>query len=551
MIKSLTIQNYALIDSLHIEFGSGFTTITGETGAGKSIILGAISLLLGQRADSDILLDKTRKCIVEAMFETGNYNLEWFFEQNEIDYNPSVIIRREILENGRSRAFVNDTPVNLTVLKELGDKLIDVHSQHQSSYLTDWSFQLKIIDIGSGNLSLLQQYKESFRTYNELKKKLNDIKEKALNDQKDYDYIQFQYNELENAKIREGEEEELEETFKVLSNVEEIKVNLSAALEALLNENTGAIIEIKEALSRLNKLKNVFNKADQLHNRLESVYLELKDITNEMDNSLNSIELDPEKLEATRNRLDFLYHLCQKHRVSKSDELILLKEKYSERLSNISSYNEIIDQLTNELQQETEKLRNIALKLREGRKKSTPVLEEKVTNILRQLGMPNAVFNIVFEELPEFHATGLDAVNFLFSANKQVSPQDIAKVASGGEISRLMLAIKSVIASSIAMPAIVFDEIDTGVSGEIADRMANIMKEMAQVMQVISITHLPQVAAKGKYHYLVYKSDTEKSTNTYIKLLSEEERVYEIAKMLSGKNVTEAAINNAKILISS
>jgi DNA repair protein RecN (Recombination protein N) len=549
MLRSLSIQNYALIDSLQIDFQTGFSTITGETGAGKSILLGALSLLVGQRADADILLDKTRKCIVESTFEVELYNLQSFFEQNEIDYNSHVIIRREILENGRSRAFINDSPVNLTILKELGDKLVDIHSQHQNSYLTDWAFQLKIIDITAKNSNLLNQYKEGFRKFNETKKLLAELTERSQKEQAELDYFQFQFNELEEAKLKPGEQQELEEELKVLSNAEEIKSHLETIIAILTSDSTGTIVQTKEALTHSQKLKNIFNKSELLAERLGSIYIEIKDIATETERLNDSIDLDPEKLEHVKSRIDLLYSLIQKHRIKDADELIELRDRLAERLKNIKSYSEQIDLLKKELDKETKALTTIALQLRKARKTIVPGFEEKVSAILRHLGIPNAIFTVNFEELTDFQSTGLDAVSYLFSANKQIPAQDIAKVASGGEISRVMLALKSVIASSLAMPAIIFDEIDTGVSGEIADKMGNIMKEMAGNMQVISITHLPQVAAKGKNQFLVYKVDGDKTTNSHIKHLSNEERVIEIAKMLSGKDVSEAAITNAKVLL--
>ncbi len=549
MLKTLFIQNYALIDNLRIDFNEGFSTITGETGAGKSILLGALSLLVGQRADTDVLLDKTRKCIVEATFEIASYHLEAFFEQNEIDYSNEAIIRREILENGRSRAFVNDTPVNLTVLKELGEKLVDIHSQHQNSYLTDWNFQLKVVDTIANNQSVLAQYKDLFRRYHELKKQLAELIALADAGQKELDYIQFLYNELEQAKLKAGEQEELEESLKMLSNAEEIKLHLNSAYQILTSEEAGSIMQIKEALYHLGKAKNIYPKVESLLNRLDSVYIELKDLSSEIGQMEETVELDPEKLEIVRQRVDYLYTLCQKHKVATADELISIRDQFERQLSNIHSYNDSIAATQKQLDETTSSLNSIADELRSIRKKIAPIIEQKVIAILQQLGMPNAQFVISFEELNDFQSTGLDAVSFLFSANRQIEPQDLSRVASGGEISRVMLALKAVIASSLAMPTVIFDEIDTGVSGEIADKMGSIMKEMASNMQVISITHLPQVAAKGSSQYLVYKTDSEKGTSSNIKQLSADERVIEIAKMLSGKEITEAAISNAKVLL--
>ncbi len=549
MLKSLTIQNYALINSLNIEWGEGFTTITGETGAGKSILLGALSLLVGQRADTDILLDKSRKCIVEATFDISPYNLESFFEQNEIDYNSHSIIRREILETGRSRAFINDTPVNLNTLKELGEKIIDIHSQHQNSYLTDWVFQIKILDIIAGNQDILRQYRESFRRFHELKKEFNELITLSEKGQQELDYIQHQFNELEQANIKHGEQHELETEIKVLSNAEEIKLYLKNVSDIFNADEQGTLLQIKEASYNLGKIKNLLPHSESLFQRIEALYIEARDIADEIEKLQDSIELDPEKLENTRQRLDQIYFLCQKHRVQDADALIDLQKKLEEKLKNIHSYADTIEKVQLALNQETSRLKQLAQQLHEARKSIVPSFEQEVVQLLQQLGMPNATFNVAFEQLPEFHTTGLDAVTFLFSANKQIPPQDISRVASGGELSRVMLALKSVIAKSLAMPTIIFDEIDTGVSGEIADKMGQIMKKMSEHMQVISITHLPQVAAKGKNHYLVFKIDSEKGTHTQIKWLNPEERIIEIAKMLSGKEISNAAISNAKVLL--
>lgn len=549
MLKSLVIQNYALIENLEIEFDKGLSIITGETGAGKSILLGAFSLLVGQRAETDVLLDKSRKCVVEATFEIEPYNLQHFFEQNELDYSNQVIIRREILETGRSRAFINDSPVNLSLLKELGDKLVDIHSQHQNSYLSDKNFQLRIIDIIARNATLINNYKETYRKYNEIKKQLTVLVERSAVEKAELDYIQFQFNELEQAKLKAGETLELEEELKTLTHAEEIKTHLTTVESCLLDDESGVLNQLKDSVNHLYKLANIFSKSESLKERLEAVYIELKDLASETARLNESIELDPDKLTVVKQRVDLLYTLYQKHRVNNSDELIALREQLSLKLSNIQSYDAQIANLKEDSEKELKVLHEASKQLRASRVKVIPVIENKVIEILQLLGMPNANFSVRLEELIDFQANGQDNVTYLFTANRQVSLQDITKVASGGEISRVMLAIKSAIASSLAMPAIIFDEIDTGVSGEIADKMGGIMKEMSQNMQVISITHLPQVAAKGNFHFKVYKTDGEKATNTHIRLLSTDERITEIAKMLSGKEVSEAAITNARVLL--
>lgn len=549
MLQNLSIQNYALIDQLEIDFMSGFSTITGETGAGKSILLGALSLLIGQRAEADVLLDKSRKCVVEACFEVSKYKLQPFFESNEIDYSQQIIIRREILENGRSRAFVNDTPVNLALLKELGDKLVDIHSQHQNSYLNEKSFQLRVIDILAKNQELLLQYREKFKKYNELRKELHDLVLKAEQEKKEADYLQFLFKELEQAKILPFENEELEEELKILSHAEEIKLQLSIVCQALVSDEHGVLVHLKEAGHAGNKAKSLMHKVESIAQRIESSYIELKDIASEAEKLYEAVDLDPERLEHVKQRLDLLYSLFKKHKVSSSAELILVQEQLSGRLTIINNFDNKIEELQKQISELHKLLENIAGNLSTNRKRVAPILANNVIGMLQQLGMPYAAFIVSFEKLDGLANNGIDEISYLFSANKQSAPQEIAKVASGGEISRVMLAIKSVIASSVAMPAIIFDEIDTGVSGEIADKMGSIMKEMALNMQVISITHLPQVAAKGASQYFVYKTVGENASNTRLKLLNPEERVTEIAKMLSGKDVSEAAVNNAKVLL--
>jgi DNA repair protein RecN (Recombination protein N) len=549
MLQSLSIQNYALIDDLRIDFEGGFSIITGETGAGKSILLGALSLLVGQRADASILLDKSKKCVVEGSFRIHEYHLQYFFEQNELDYEDTLIIRREILDNSRSRAFVNDSPVNLNILKELGDRLIDIHSQHQNSFLTDGNFQLKIIDILARNAEILDKYKGSFKKYSELKNQLEGLIALSTKEKSDLDYFQFQFQELEKVRLKSGEQEELEEELKVLSHAEEIKTALSNITGLLSGDITGILNQLKEAISQSGKIKTHFTKASSMIERLETSYIELKDIASESEQLSESIDLDPSRLEAVKSRLDTLYSLAQKHRVSNSDELISLRESFGQKIEAITSYDDQLAILSHEKESVSKQMVELASQLTLSRTKAIAPFEDEVITVLRQLGMPNALFSVKLENSTPFLSTGTDKLNFLFSANKQVGLQEISKVASGGEISRLMLAVKSVIASSLAMPAVIFDEIDAGVSGDIADRMGNIMKQMSESMQVISITHLPQVASKGQNHYMVYKIDGDKATNTKMKLLKGEERVVEIAKMLSGEQISEAAITNARVLL--
>jgi DNA repair protein RecN (Recombination protein N) len=549
MLQSLYIQNYALIDDLKIDFENGFSIITGETGAGKSILLGALSLLVGQRADASVLLDKSKKCIVEGVFNIREYNLKEFFAQNELDYDNSVIIRREILDNGRSRAFVNDSPVNLNILKDLGERLIDIHSQHQNSYLADSQFQLKVIDILSKNGDLLDFYKNSFKKHGELLRTLLELQEKSAKGKADYDYFNFLYNELEAARLLIGEQAELEEEIKILSHSEEIKSTLTNILGLLSAESIGILAQLKETVHLSGKIKSIFHKISTLQERLESSFIELKDITSEAENLSESIDLDPLRLQEVNSRLDTLYSLCQKHRVSNSDELISLRDDIKQKVSTISGYDEQIDVLSKQLKTENQILVDISVNLDNSRRNAILPFEQNIINIIRQLGMPYAGFSVKLEKTDGFTISGCNKTTFLFSANKQVPLQDISRVASGGETSRVMLAIKSVISVSLAMPAVIFDEIDAGVSGDIADKVGNIMQQMANSMQVISITHLPQVASKGKNHYLVFKIEEKDTSKTRMKLLKGEDRVVEIAKMLSGEQISEAAITNARVLL--
>ncbi len=549
MLNSLSIQNYALIDNLNIDFYKGLSIITGETGAGKSILLGALSLLVGQRADTSVLLNKSKKCVVEGIFKIDEYNLKNIFEKNGIDYNHQLIIRREISDTGRSRAFVNDTPVNLDVLKELGDRLVDIHSQHQNSYLADSQFQLNVIDILAKNGELINAYRKSYLKYKELQRIISELQEKSAKEKSDLDYYQYQFSELENARIKPDEQTILEEELKILSHSEEIKSALTNISGLLNSESSGVVYQLKEASNISGKLKSIFNKISSVCERLNSAYIEIKDMASETESLAESVDIDPSRLEKVKTRLDTVYSLCQKHKVSNSNDLIALSDSLKEKISAISDYDGQLENMTKQLTSEKHQITALALRITESRKNIILSFESQIISVLRQLGMPNAVFSVKIENTDDFTFSGCDKVSFLFSSNKQVEMMDISKIASGGEISRFMLAVKSIIASSLAMPAVIFDEIDAGVSGEIADKVGNIMKQMADNMQVISITHLPQVASKGGNHYLVYKTDDEKTSTTNIKLLKGEDRVVEIAKMLSGEQISDAAIKNARVLL--
>ncbi len=549
MIKSLSITNYALIDELEIDFSKGFSIITGETGAGKSILMGALALITGQRADTGVLKKTDKKCVVEGNFLLDGYGLHGFFEENELDYALESILRREISPAGKSRAFINDTPVNLNTLKELSFKLIDIHSQHQNLNLNQSEFQLKVVDSYAGNTNLLEEYQSVYTKYKKLKKELEDLKSQAAKSKDDFDYLSFRFDELEKAKLIEGEQEELEEEAKTLNNTEEIQRNL-AIIHNLLNEDEfSVLVKIKEAYLAANRIKNVFSKIEPIEERLNSSFIELKDIAEEVELTLSNIEFNPERIEYVNSRLDLIYSLQKKHNVLSIAELIKVKDELDEKLQNISSFEERINKLNKKVEETKSKVKDISEDLSKKRIKSFEKIEKYVSTQLKDLGMPDATFKINREGLSEFSQSGIDKISFLFSANANIPAQNINKVASGGEISRLMLSIKSLLSKSISLPTIIFDEIDTGVSGDIADRMASIMKKMSENMQVISITHLPQVAAKGDTHYLVFKEKINQTDTTNIKKVKGEERIKELAKMLSGENITKEAIENAKVLL--
>ncbi|MFC2104494.1 DNA repair protein RecN [Bacteroidota bacterium] len=550
MLQSIYIQNYALINELEIEFNNGLNIITGETGAGKSILLGALSLVLGQRADTNVLKDKTRKCVVEAKFQIKQYKIKGFFKENDLDYEDLTTIRREITINGKSRAFINDTPVNLPVLKDLSNNLIDIHSQHENLLLGDDHFQLSLVDSFANHQELLDNYKYKFEEFNILTseyKKLVDNAEKAKSD---LDYYQFQFDQLESLKLVEGEQAELENELEQLNHAEEIKIKLSESNHFLFNEELSIISSLKQTKTAIESISRYLKEGNDLVNRIDSAFIELQDINSEIEQLNEKIEHDSTKIEFIRERLDNIYSLEQKHKVSTVKELITIKEELQQKIDRINSYDFETEKIKKQLSQLNSELTNLTRQISENRKSIIPKIESKIIEMLKQLGIPNANFKV--EQIPteEFLPTGKEIIRFLFSANKNVALEELSKVASGGEISRLMLSLKSLIVETSTLPAIIFDEIDSGTSGEIADKMGLIIKRMSENMQVINITHLPQIASKGDYHYLVYKKDNQETTNTYIKLLKQEERISEIAKMLSGEALTEAAIQNAKVLLS-
>jgi len=548
MLIKLYVQNYALIKELDIELENGLTIITGETGAGKSILLGALSLILGTRADSSVLLDKNEKCIVEGSFRIEEYDLNEFFISNELDYETVITLRREINPAGKSRAFINDTPVTVNLLKELGDRLIDIHSQHQTLMLNDNSFQLSLIDSFS-DIKQKSVYSETFLNWRKIKKEYSAIKEKADKNRADLEYYQFQYKQLEEASLKQGEQVELETEQEMLGHAEEIKLALSTSSNLFYAEGISILSMLREIKSNLARIRTFLPESESILSRLESGLIEFDDLAAEIEKLAVSIEADPHRLATVNNRLDDIYSLIQKHHVNDLNELIIKKEEIKDLINSIVTSDERLSELENLLEKEVSSLKLISEEISEKRKSVLPEIESKVTGLLKQLGITNAKFKISLTHIKEFTPTGIDQADFLFSANKQIEPENLAKIASGGELSRVMLSLKSLLTKNNNLPTIIFDEIDSGVSGEVADKVGQILSGMGQYMQVINITHLPQVASRGTRHYHVYKDDTDNSTFTRVKLLSPEERILEIARLLSGSEVTETAMKNARELL--
>ena len=551
MLQSIHIQNYALIESLDIDFHTGFSVITGETGAGKSIILGAIGLLVGQRADIKAIKTGANKCIVEARFNISSYGLEAFFEEHDLEYEEGeCILRRELYASGKSRAFINDTPASLAQMKELGEKLIDVHSQHQNLLLNHENFQLSVVDILAHDEKELQVYKEMYSAFKKTSHELADIQDQAEKNRQDEDYISFQLSQLEEANLHSGEQEELEQEAETLSHAEDIKSNLYKVDQLMSSDETTLLSATKDCIQTLQGISKVFPPAQEWMERLDSCYIELKDLSHEIAHASEEVDFNPTRLDYVNERLILIYSLQQKHRVDTIDQLLEIAEDYRSKLDAITSYDSRIDELKAMKEALYSKVINQASKLTTLRSKAAKEIEQKMQTYLIPLGMPNVRFSVELTSKKEPDMNGLDSVNFLFSANKNGMLQQVASIASGGEIARVMLSLKAMIAGAVKLPTIIFDEIDTGVSGSIAEKMALIMQEMGQAnRQVISITHLPQIAAKGATHYKVYKVDTEVGTNSYIRQLNQEERIQEIANMLSGAVLTEAALNNAKALL--
>jgi DNA repair protein RecN (Recombination protein N) len=549
MLIKLFVQNYALIKELDVDLESGLTIITGETGAGKSILLGALSLILGTRADTSVLLDKNEKCIVEGTFRIEDYDLNEFYVTNELDYEHVTTLRREINPAGKSRAFINDTPVTVNILKELGEKLIDIHSQHQTLMLNDNSFQLNLIDSFAGTARLKGEYKISYSNYKRLKKEFTGVKEKAEKNKADLEYYQFQLKQLDEAKLTQGEQEELETEQEILSHSEEIKLALTGSTNLFSADGISILSMLREVKINLSKIKAFLPDGESLLSRTESSIIELDDLAYEIDKLSSAIEADPQRLTIVNNRLDLIYSLIQKHRAHNLNELIIIKEEISNLIKSIVSSDERLAELESLLENEIKTLRRVSNEISDMRLKVIPEIELKITELLKQLGMPNAKFRISLTQLQDFTPAGIDQADFLFSANKQIAPENLAKIASGGELSRVMLSLKSLLTKNNNLPTIIFDEIDSGVSGEVADKVGQILAGMGKYMQVINITHLPQVASQGTKHYHVYKDDTDDSTFTRVKLLSPDERILELARLLSGSEVTETAMKNARELL--
>ncbi len=549
MLQSLSIKNFALIEYLDIEFSQGLSVITGETGAGKSIILGALGLVLGKRADLTSLKDKEQKCVVEAHFDIKNYSLKDFFTDNDLDYEDITIIRREILPSGKSRAFINDSPVNLQELQELGDFLIDIHSQQQTRELSDEQYQMQIIDAIGGNAELILVYRQQLSEYKKILSNLKKNREQKESLSKEQDYNAFLLEELIAANLKEGEQQELEAGLDKLSNVEFLKESLAKALSIANEEQIGALQNLKEIKSALQKISGISSQYNDFHERISSLLIEFDDINNEMAQDAEKLADDPEQLEFINQKLQTIYALQKKHQVATVEELLAIQQELDNKVIMVDELDATIERLTQEAEKIKAETDATALILHEQREKAIPVLTGKVTAILEQLGMPNARFRFDIILGEAYNANGKDNINLLFSANKGTDFGLLKKVASGGEMSRIMLAVKAVLANYSNLPTIIFDEIDTGVSGEIANKMGDIMKAMSSGMQVFAITHLPQIAGKGAQHYKVFKTIQGDTTVSELKLLSDNERVREIAEMLSGKDITDSALNHARALL--
>lgn len=550
MLINLSIKNYALIDSLAVDFKDKLSIITGETGAGKSILLGALGLVLGKRAESSTLKDANQKCVIEGQFAIENYNLESFFEENDLDFEAETIIRREILPSGKSRAFINDTPTTLQVLNKLSEKLIDVHSQHQTIQLSDTSFQFQIIDAMSNNFAKIESYKRGLKLYTKLVKELKKLKEHQEAEKEKYEYNLYLYEELTAVNLKIGEQLEIEQTLDRLNNIEEIKINLSEAQSTALTEEIGIQTLLNSLTNNFNKIAAFSSDYKELYERVLSLKIDFDDITNEIENANEHVNFDPSELEKLNDRLQLLYNLQKKHSVSSVEELLNIQEELSVKVDAVQNSSTIIKEKEEEVREVAVKIDALAKNIYNKRLKAIPVLIKKLEKILSNLGMENTRFKFDIIHSNSYFSNGKDELQLLISANKGANFGELKKVASGGELSRIMLAVKSILSTYLNLPTIIFDEIDTGVSGDVSQKMADIMQEMSVNMQVITITHLPQIAAKGQQHYKVYKQDISNNIVTQLKVLTHNERITEIAEMLGGKNITTTAIEHAKELLS-
>jgi DNA repair protein RecN (Recombination protein N) len=551
MLKRLAIKNYALIDNLDISFSKELNIMTGETGAGKSIILGALALILGQRAESKYFFNQQKKCVIEGIFLLNGFQLNEFFAENDLDYDLETVLRREITSDGKTRAFINDTPVQISTLKKLGEKLIDVHSQHATLEINDEDFQLLVIDTVAGNQNLLNNYREVFKSFKRAQTQLKDLISQSEQSKSDLDYFQFQFDELNKANLFEGEQNELERELDSLTHAEDIKKSLLSSIAVLSQNEPSAILQIKEAAVSLANAEKYNPEINSLTERLNSCLIEVKDILSEIERIEQSSLINEARLEKVSDRLDLIYSLQKKHRVGSENELITIRDEISNKLNSILFADEDIEKLKAEVDGLYKEVLNLSIQLDKTRTECIPKVETQVMKTLTEIGMPNAVLQVVKDTLPEgkFDQNGNNQIRFLFSANKGQVPLPMNKIASGGELSRLMLSIKSLIAVHTALPTIIFDEIDTGISGEVALKVGHIMERLSKSMQVIAITHLPQIASKGDTHFRVYKHEKDEITNTNITKLNEEERILELAKMLSGDNPGESAIQNARELL--
>lgn len=548
MLVRLTVHNYALIKELDMEPGDGLTIITGETGAGKSILLGALSLILGNRADTSVLLNKTEKCVVEGVFDLTGKDMEIYFRENDLDYEDETLLRREINPAGKSRAFVNDTPVNLNILRDIGDRLVDIHSQHNNLLLNDSAFQLGVIDSVAGNSDLLHRYREAYENYRALKREYDSLKDNFDRNKSDLEYYQFQLKQLEDASLQGDEMPQLEAERDMLSHAGEIRMYLGSVTGSLAADDISVVNMLRDARTALQKVAGYISNGEEFLARLDSASIELDDISSEISRILNGTEDDPLRLQIVNDRIDQLYALMHRHKVNSVAELIAKKEEIDLVVRGIETGDERLEELEGLLADALSLVTCISRELTASRDRVTGELEDKVSGLLRSLGIPNARFVVNLSASGNFTPTGADRAEFLFSANRQVAPETLSRIASGGELSRVMLSLKYLLSRSRRLPSVIFDEIDAGVSGEVAEMVGSMLAQMGKTMQVINITHLPQIAALGDRHFFVYKNDTSDSTITYLKLLSDEERVQEVARLLSGSEITAAAVEHARTL---